>query len=117
MSCFETNTKYNNTEWFPVALDGERVPFLTENTYYETDKSRVFDKENCIYGSGSKAGVIATNGRYPAGPMEVFEGTLVHIRIINNLLGAVSPTLHWHGFRLSEGYYWYDPLRMTHTYV
>ena len=111
MSCFEKN-KENYTEWYPVALNDDRKPFLTENTYYETNKSRVFENtENCIFGSGSKAGVIETNGYFPAGPMKVFEGTLVHIRIINNLLGAVAPTLHWHGFRMSEGYYWYDPLR------
>ena len=108
----------NDTKWYPVALNGERVPFLTENTYYETNKSRVFENtENCIFGSGSKAGVIETNGYFPAGPMKVWEGALVHIKIINNLLGAVAPTVHWHGFRMSEGYYWYEPLRMTHTTV
>ena len=107
----------NDTKWYPVALNGERVPFLTENTYYETNKSRVFENtENCIFGSGSKAGVIETNGYFPARPMEVWEGALVHIKIINNLRGAVAPTIHWHGFRMSDGYYWYDPLRMTHTY-
>ena len=116
MSCY--GSYQNHTGWYPVALNDERGPFLTENTYYETNKSAVFENTtNCIFGSGSKAGVIETNGYFPAGPMQVTEGTLVHIRIINNLLGAVSPTLHWHGFRLSEGYYWYDPLRMTHTYV
>ena len=110
--------KYNETVWYPVALNGDRKPFLTENTYYQTNTSQIFENtENCTFGSGSKAGVIVTNGYYPAGPMEVTEGALVHITIINNLLGAVSPTLHWHGFRMSDGYYWYDPLRMTHTYV
>ena len=117
MSCFEINPENNNTKsWYPVALNGDRVPFLTENTFYETNKSRIFDEENCIFGSGSKAGVIETNGYFPAGPMEVWEGTLVHIKIINNLRGAVAPTLHWHGFRMSDGYYWYDPVRMTHSY-
>ena len=107
----------NDTEWYPVALNGDRVPYLTENTFYETDKSRLFlNTENCTFGSGSKAGVITTNGYYPTGPMEVTEGTLVHIKIINNLLGAVAPTLHWHGFRMSDGYYWYDSIRMTRTY-
>ena len=108
----------NGTGWYPVALNDDRVPFLTENTYYETNKSAVFENTtNCIFGSGSKHGVIATNGYYPARPMEVTEGTLVHIKIINNLRGAVAPTIHWHGFRMSEGYYWYDPLRITHTTV
>ena len=111
MSCL------NDTEWFPVALNADRKPYRTENTFYETDKSKIYNSTNCIFGSGSKAGVIATNGKYPDGPMVVTEGALVHIKIINNLLGAVAPTIHWHGFTMSDGYYWYDQLRMTHTYV
>lgn len=120
MSCNDTITVdgINRTGWYPVAMNGDRKPFLTENTYYETNMSQLFSNtENCIFGSGSKAGVIEINGYYPARPMEVTEGALVHIKIINNLLGSVAPTLHWHGFRMSDGYYWYDPLRMTHTYV
>ena len=32
--------------------------------------------------------------------------TLRH-KVNNNLFGAVAPTLHWHGFKMSNGYYWY----------
>ena len=35
------------------------------------------------------------------------EGALVHVKVNNNLFGAVAPTLHWHGFKMSNGYYWY----------
>ena len=62
---------------------------------------------SCIFGSGSKAGVIEINGQYPAAPIQVTEGALVHVKVNNNLFGAVAPTLHWHGFKMSNGYYWY----------
>ena len=62
---------------------------------------------SCIFGSGTKAGVIEINGQYPAAPIQVTEGALVHVKVNNNLFGAVAPTLHWHGFKMSNGYYWY----------
>ena len=62
---------------------------------------------SCIFGSGTKAGVIEINGQYPAAPIQVTEGALVHVKVNNNLFGAVAPTLHWHGFKMSKGYYWY----------
>ena len=63
--------------------------------------------------------------------MHVMEGSLVHIKVINNILGGVAPTIHFHGFKMSQGkafcpvnkpyrmdfffrgqpslgYYWYD---------
>ena len=48
------------------------------------------------------------NDHYPAPPMHVMEGALVHIKVINNILGGVAPTIHFHGFKMSHGYYWYD---------
>ena len=30
----------------------------------------------------------------------------MHVKVNNNLFGAVAPTIHWHGFKMSEGYYW-----------
>ena len=51
--------------------------------------------------------MIEINGQYPAAPIQVTEGALVHVKVNNNLFGAVAPTIHWHGFKMSDGYYWY----------
>ena len=62
----------------------------------------------CIFGKGGKAGVVEINDHYPAPPMHVMEGALVHVKVINNILGGVAPTIHFHGFKMSQGYYWYE---------
>jgi len=102
MSC------YGETGWLPAELNNDREPFLAENTFHARNTSRIFDPSSCIFGSGTKAGVIEINGQYPAAPIQVTEGALVHVKVNNNLFGAVAPTLHWHGFKMSNGYYWYD---------
>ena len=30
------------------------------------------------------------------------------IKVINKLSGSISPTIHWHGFLMRNGAYWYD---------
>ena len=133
MSCMDDfGSHENGPGWFPVDINSERRPFLTENTFYYKNETRFFDPSRsgiswrflhlktvhdrlyidpfwrCIFGKGGKAGVVEINDHYPAPPMHVMEGALVHIKVINNILGGVAPTIHFHGFKMSQGYYWYD---------
>merc|ERR1719221_1340547 len=92
--------------WYPVDLNANREPHLAENTFNIRNESKIFRTEQCIFGNGGKYGVVAINGAYPAKPIEVTEGALVHIKIKNELMGGVSPTIHWHGFKMDQGYFW-----------
>ena len=48
------------------------------------------------------------NGHSPAEVLEVYEGALVHVKVVNRLMGGVSPTIHFHGLKMDQGYFWYD---------
>ena len=102
MSCKE------NGRWFPVELDEKtKKLILSQNQFYQRNTSKTFeDEKNCIFGNGGKSTVVAINGQYPGPTLEVFEGSLVHVKIINKLFGGVSPVLHFHGFKFDHGYYW-----------
>ena len=92
-----------------------KLDFLThpgqgfkENGFSELHQRSIDPCSRCIFGKGGKAGVVEINDHYPAPPMHVMEGSLVHVKVINNILGGVAPTIHFHGFKMGQGYYWYD---------
>ena len=129
MSCMsDFGSHANGPGWFPVDIDKDRRPYLTENTFYYKNETRFFDPSRsgihcqwgpktliipvkifyrflmrCIFGKGGKSGVVEINDHYPAPPMHVMEGSLVHVKVINNILGGVAPTIHFHGFKMSQG--------------
>ena len=44
MSCMDDfGSHANGPGWFPVDIDPERRPFLTENTFYYKNETRFFD--------------------------------------------------------------------------
>ena len=107
MSCKE------NQRWYPVEYDQVNdALILAENQFYEKNSSKIFTKqEDCIFGSGGKSSVVTINGNYPGETIEVVEGALVHVKVINKLYGGVSPVIHFHGFKFDNGYYWYDGVK------
>ena len=52
--------------------------------------------------------MVVINDKFPYEPLEVNEGALVHVKVTNNLLGGVSPVVHFHGFKFDHGHFWYD---------
>ena len=69
------------------------------------------DTDQCVLGDGIKRQVITINDEYPGPNLEVRENALVHVKVINNLFGGVSPTIHWHGIKMKGGYMWYDGVK------
>ena len=59
--------------WYPAALNVKREPYRAENTFYQSNQTKIFDSDNCIFGNGGKYGVVAINGAYPSKPIEVTE--------------------------------------------
>ena len=109
--------------WYPVEIADNGTIIQGHNTFYmegmkldesvsdfppELWEQKDFDPDKCVFGHGGKTGIITINGVSPGAPMEVYHNALVHVKVVNRLMGGVSPTVHFHGFRFGEGYYWFD---------
>ena len=118
-------------EWFPVEfVDGEITvahnTLFTDNmlsvssmrlrhnliwkfvlkmrVYFIQISNIILDESTCILGNGIKQQVIAINDEYPGPNIEVLAGSLLHVKVINNLYGGVSPSIHWHGIQMKNGF-------------
>lgn len=109
--------------WYPIEIADNGTIIQGHNTFYmegmkldytvndfppELWEWKEFDPDKCVFGHGGKTGIITINGESPGAPLEVYEDTLVHVTVVNRLMGGVAPTVHFHGFKFGQGYYWYD---------
>ena len=109
--------------WYPIEIADNGTIIQGHNTFYmegmkydftirdfppELWEWKEFDPNKCVFGHGGKTGIITINSESPGAPLEVYEDTLVHVTVVNRLMGGVAPTVHFHGFRFDQGYYWYD---------
>ena len=126
MSCFNPADEY----WYPVTFDenGRTVQDFRNNLYtgaHEDDGVEVpdfkpelfehdlsFNESNCLYSDGYKHAVITINDQSPGPVLEVTQGALVHVTIINDMMGGAAATIHFHGFKFAKNYYWYDGVEM-----
>jgi len=112
MSC-----KASNGAWYPVTTDGTPDDVKInhgESNFYIEEKAEIlagmnltFSPEDCIFGDGVKTSVISINDQFPGPAIEVRQGATVHITV-RNMMYSTSATVHWHGFELRGGYFWYD---------
>ena len=96
---------------FPTSLVCKAACFIIRiklQTKLKLNDFKIFDPKKCIFGNNKKTGIITVNGHSPAEVLEVYEGALVHVKVVNRLMGGVSPTIHFHGLKMDQGYFWYD---------
>ena len=104
-------TAYYNGRWYPLeARNGTIVQ--TTNRYWTKDmiEDEPIDLNEVkpVLADGSKQTIITINKQYPGPTLEVPFGAEVTVKVINKLSGSISPTIHWHGFLMRNGAYWYD---------
>ena len=132
MSCLSDNPEH--PYWYPVEIDENGKPVHQYNSaFYPANETlrehgteevppfpagmwffdeHEFDDTKCIYGDGGKQGIVTINDQHPGPVLEVVEGALVHVTIVNELLGGTAFSMHFHGFKFDKGYFWYDGVAM-----
>ena len=113
---FTMSCEADNGDWFPIeVLQNQNNTFSilpTTNEFYSNmtelrAMNLKFQENNCIFGDGVRTSIISINDQFPGPTLEVRQGAKIHITVINHLK-STSATIHWHGFEMRHGYYWYD---------
>jgi len=113
---FTMSCKANNGDWYPIEVvendDNTFTINATTNEFYPnktelTAMNLQFQEQNCIFGDGVRTSIIAINDQFPGPTIEVRQGAKIHFTVINKLR-STSATIHWHGFEMRHGFYWYD---------
>ena len=71
-----------NGFWFPAEFKNSQIKQAADNEYYSTESNKLFNETECIFGDGKKQAVIAINGKSPPPPLEVQQGAMLHITVI-----------------------------------
>ena len=122
MSCMNPADKF----WYPVTFDDggttihkyESALYPQKGTYKDDEgvpqfkpwlyQDHTFDESRCVYGDGSRTGIVTINDQHPGPVLEVNKDALVHVTVVNELLGGTAAYIHFHGFKFGGGYMWYD---------